>query len=327
MVLAVLLLSVVAAVLPPTLYLLLVRWLGRLEREPLSVILLLIAWGAIGGTTVGLATASFLENILGIFQPQAVMDLVEFALYVPAAEELAKGLALMALVATARVSHTTSGLIYGMAVGLGFAVTENIIYSLHVYQHSGLAGWYSNMVIRTLFSSTVHAICSGLLGFGMAWAKVRLPGHPRTITGIALGLTMAVALHGAWNGAMFIGQVTGELRFSAAAFMATPFLALVMLFATWRSLESEKRIITRELTEEASAGLLPATHIPILADAQRRRDRDWLPASVDRARYVEQASLLALRRRFEAPPEELESLRQRIRGLLAPMRGPQPPQR
>ena len=319
---AILLLSLLGAVLPTLSYLIGVRWLGRLEREPLPMLLLVVSWGAIGGTVGGLVGASLIEGAASaaFFNPRLLLDLVEFAAFVPAAEELAKGAVLIALAFTPRINHTTSGLIYGLAVGLGFAITENIIYSLHVFQTSGLSGWYVNMVVRTLFSSTVHAICSAMFGFCLGWAKIRIPGQPRYVFGSMAGFAMAFSLHGVWNALMFVGDETGDPFFSIAAFTSTPFLVSVLLFVTFLSLRAEGRIIHSELSVESAGGLLPAHHVPILASTLHpllKRRRGWLDSGVDKSRYVALTSLLALRRRAAAPEEELSHLREAIRETLA----------
>lgn len=309
--------SVFVAVLPATVYLIAVRWQGRLEREPLRLLLLMMAWGAIGGTTIGLVMAHFIEDVMMIYDPRlTALGLTDFALYVPLAEEVAKGIALIALASTPRISHTTSGLIYGMAVGLGFAITENIVYCLRVYQMTGWDAWVSTVCVRTLFSATVHSICSGILGFALGWSKIRVPGEQRIVLGIVLGLLMAVALHGNWNAAIFVSNITGNPLFSVTAFVSTPWLVLIMLVLTWRSLQAERRIILRELTEESSAGVIPASYVVHVASPQWRLQKDWLPAHVDATRYISLACELAIRRRIKAPESELNRLRAALKKTL-----------
>ncbi len=311
---AILSLSMFAAVMPCVTYLVAVRWLGRLEREPLRLILLVVAWGAIGGTFGGLITASAIEDAMAFFQPRLLLDMISYALYVPAAEEISKGIVLVALAATPRIGHMTSGLVYGLAVGLGFAITENMIYAIHVFQNSGLEGWYVNLVIRTLFTSTVHGICSAMFGFCLGWAKVRVPGQPRPLLGLLTGLSMAFSLHGLWNAVMFVGIETDNPMFSIVAFVSTPFLVLILLIVTHLSLRDEGQIIADELLAEAASGLIPAHHIPILASPLARRRRDWLDPGVDEARYAALADQLALRRR--AGDDQPDALRALIRATL-----------
>ena len=312
-------LSLLGAVVPPLIYLVGVRWLGRLEREPLHILLLVLSWGAIGGTVGGLVGSSVIGDTLGVvFDPRLMMDFVEFAVYVPAGEEIAKGIVLVALASTSRLSHTTSGLIYGFAVGLGFAITENIIYSLHVFQVSGISDWYSNMVVRTVFSSTVHGICSAMFGYCLGWAKTRIPGEPRYIFGSMVGLSMAFSLHGGWNALMFLGDEMGDPLFTITAFVSTPFLVLTLLAVTYHSLRAEGKILRLELTAESLEGVIPAEHIPVLCATLHplKRAPGWLKEGVEEARYVELACLLALRRNAQAPAEELELLRGQIKGVL-----------
>ncbi len=156
----VLLISVVAAIVPALTYLMIVRWLERLQREPLRVLLLVMAWGAIGGTALGITFARFVEGAAVLWRPVGVSDIAEYAVYVPLAEEMAKGLVLLWLATSPRLRTRANGLVYGVAVGLGFAITENLVYSIHVYNAVGVEGWYMTTVLRMFFASTIHAIAS-----------------------------------------------------------------------------------------------------------------------------------------------------------------------
>ncbi len=314
---AVLILSVLASVMPAMLYLLTVRWLGRLEREPLHVILLVMAWGAIGSTVVGLVTAGFIEDVMALYDPGlGAFGLTSFAFYVPLAEELAKAVVLIALATTHRLSHTTSGLVYGMAVGLGFAITENIVYGIHIFQSGGLEQWYVNTVVRTLFSATAHGVCSAMMGFALGWSQTRVPGQRRIVLGAVVGLSTAVLLHGMWNAAIFTGNATGNPFFSMATFLASPILLTMVSVLTWRSLRTERAILLRELTEESRHGLMPATHVRFLSAPRRERNAEDLARMIAPRRYVALAGRLALSRRLGRPEAELETVRTQIRALL-----------
>ena len=238
----VLLLSLLGAVLPAFVYLLAVRWLKRLRREPLRLLLLVMAWGAIGGTAVGFVGARWLNDVAVIFQPGRFLGLIDYALYVPLAEEAAKGAVLVALACTPRLTTRTNGLVFGMAVGLGFAITENLVYLIHIYDARGFGPWYVNLVIRTLFSSTVHGIASALFGLGIAWGKVRISGRRRHVVGTLAGLGCAVAVHGSWNAIHYLGQAMNDASLPTAAYIVTPFLVVLLLFVTWITLRSERNV-------------------------------------------------------------------------------------
>lgn len=236
----VLLASVIAAVVPAFCYLFAVRWLERLAREPLRVILLVMAWGAIGGTACGVIFARWMEGAAFLWQARQLDAFADYAIYVPLAEEVAKGLVLVWLAASPRLRTRANGLVYGMAVGLGFAITENLVYSIHVYQTGGLDSWYVNVVVRMLFASTVHAIASALFGLALAWGRLGVRGRPQRVLGVFVGLGISVAVHGAWNAIHFVGSATHDQALPTMAFLVTPLLVLLLLGVTWWVLRQER---------------------------------------------------------------------------------------
>lgn len=237
----VLIASMMAAVIPAFVYLFFVRWLERFSREPLRVLLLVMAWGAIGGTVCGVVFARWMEGAALLWQPGQLSSFAEYAVYVPLAEEVAKGLVLIWLASSPRLRTRANGLVYGMAVGLGFAITENLVYSIHVYKTGGFDSWYINVVIRMLFASTVHAIASSLFGLAMAWGRMRLAGKPRYVLGVLVALGISVAVHGSWNAIHFVGGATGDQALPTLAFLVTPLLVFLLLGITWWVLRLERR--------------------------------------------------------------------------------------
>ncbi len=238
----VLVLSVLAAVVPAFAYLLMVRWLERLRREPLRLILLVIAWGAIGGTACGVIFARWMEGAALLWRPGQLGTFAEYAVYVPLAEEVAKGLVLIWLAASPRLRTRANGLVYGVGVGLGFAITENLVYSIHVYKTGGLESWYINVVVRMLFASTVHAIASALFGLALAWGRIGVAGRPRRVLGVLVGLGMSVAVHGSWNAIHFVGSATGDQALPTMAFLVTPLLVVLLLGVTAWVLHRERAV-------------------------------------------------------------------------------------
>src|SRR2546422_2015844 len=108
--------------------LLLIRFLDLYEREPLSVVAVMTLWGGTGAVALGLAGREFISSHVHLL-PE-LHDVFRSALAAPAAEEIAKGLALVVGFArswwaadrfdTYRFDGVTDGIVYGAAVGLGF---------------------------------------------------------------------------------------------------------------------------------------------------------------------------------------------------------------
>jgi hypothetical protein len=178
----------------------------------------------------------------------------------------------------------TDGMVYGAAVGLGFAFTEDLFYLFNVAEGQGLGVGLSEYASRVdLFGvgQLGHAVYTGTFGAGLGLAtwsqswRGRL-GFP------FLGLVAAMLMHAVHNGlpafvlawryglenaaaAMSGGTVPGHLfaqmqataqtantasKVADYAFLAA-FVALAVLW-----LRHQRRVIRDELEEETRAGLL-----------------------------------------------------------------------
>ncbi len=90
-------------------------------------------------------------------------------------------------------STATDGIVYAVAVSLGFAVIENFVYTWH---RPDL------LLIRSLTAVPLHAIATGQLGFWLGLEKMREGGHALATFpkgGWMRGLASAVFVHGSYD--------------------------------------------------------------------------------------------------------------------------------
>src|SRR6266542_4864506 len=119
-----------AAVLPVPTYVFLVLQLDRYEHEPWLVLVAAFVWGAFVATFL----AVIFNDLLGLAATSALGDKLGNVLttgaIAPIVEESAKGSALLLLFVLVRheFDNTLDGIVYGSLVGIGFAMTENILY-------------------------------------------------------------------------------------------------------------------------------------------------------------------------------------------------------
>lgn len=297
----VLIVSVLAAVVPLVGYLTFIWWLDRYEREPIWLTVLTFLWGAIGGVIGALVFASMfqlgVEAALGHgHRAAALSDAIGAVVIAPVVEEATKGLILLFLLLSKHFDNATDGLIYGAATGLGFAMTENFLYFLTVYQQGGAEAWVSNIVVRTLFSAVVHCCASGSLGFFLGLSRYR-QGFFTKLVFLPMGYCAGMAIHAFWNGSMVLGGLSkGGGVFTLGAFVLIPVIALCLLAITQWSLHVEHKMIRRELEEEEQLGFIPRGHSAILPYYLKRRRKGWLQANVPHDQYVRVATLLAFRK-------------------------------
>jgi RsiW-degrading membrane proteinase PrsW (M82 family) len=302
--------SLVSAVVPILLYLWAVWTMDRYDREPVSLLLLHFAWGGGGAIVLAILFGLLTSDLLG------ASPFSETVFVAPVIEEITKGSFLLLTVRDRRFDNITDGVVYGMAIGLGFGMTENFLYFLSAVS---TGEWVYLVIVRTLFTAVMHAMATGLLGasFGLTkfgFRHARLPVR-------LLGLAVATGMHVFWNFSVSINS-------PQAAGLATLFILLsfvVILLIVQVALLAENRLLIRELGEESKAGIIPATHLQYLPYSRRRRLMGWLPSGIDRKEYVQVATRLAFRKaqaRFlegeerEQYVQEIAELRAAITALL-----------
>lgn len=179
----------------------------------------------IGGATVGVAVALFLEvaaagvilalvaDLFALIQdswdalvealaggdvasvvasPGFLLALVELAIIAPLAEEFAKPLAILPLIRHA--PEPRHAFLLGAAAGAGFAALENVLYT-----GFGVNVWGGIVVLRAL-GAAVHPLATGLVALG--WYEIFHPAgreHPwLSRFGLAAGV------HALWNGGIVL---------------------------------------------------------------------------------------------------------------------------
>ncbi len=240
------------AVVPMLVFLGIAHRLNRYQPAPVWLVLLHFAWGALGATTIASAINSFAENTLMFLAMNTGLAVFTTAVIVaPLSEEPAKAILFFFTTRLKQFHHGSDGVIYGVAVGFGFGMTENYLYFM---QAAASDEWLSLVVARTLFSAMLHAIATGIVGGIMGYSKFARgkvsPGW------MLLGLLPAIVLHGIWNFSAKVPSFNG-LGFLA---IASAFGILTTLFILFLYLE--RRVIKRELHEEIIRGGLPQSVLP-----------------------------------------------------------------
>lgn len=310
-------------------YLVFIWWMDRYKRQPLRLVLIAFAWGGLGATALGCGATMVVAVPVREWVAPALADLIVVVAAGPILEEMAKGLIFGALVWLSRLDNETDGLIYGAATGLGFAAVENVVYFTATFAAGPEVFWWT-VVIRTLFTSMMHAISTALLGYAVGYVQHR-ELWPRLWLLPFVGFALAAINHGMWNGLVFLSGsdfLSDQLATEALGLgLLFVFLMAVATFViTQLSLMREQKIIEEYLYDEAQRGTLPKEHAEIVPSWRRRRKKGWLPPEVPHRDYVEAATLLAFRRyqRDTATEayrkhyeEEVKTHRARVRRMLA----------
>jgi RsiW-degrading membrane proteinase PrsW (M82 family) len=340
------------AVLQATAFLLLVRFLDLYEREPLIALAVMALWGAVGATALAMLGNDFVDSTLS----RRVGKVFGAAISAPPVEEGAKGLALLAAFALSgwaarrfgvlEFEGVTDGIVYGAAIGIGFALAEDIWYMIGSLLEHGYAAGESVFLMRRDFFGPMmplHAISTAAFGAGLGlatWSRrwIARIGFP------ILGFIVAMLIHATRNGFPELVLVIRYGWGKTADFMAGPgvstelaqrmqttyddayhvlrwiqwgfLVAFFLVIVLW--VRYQKRVVRDELQSEVAEGTLT--------------EEEWrrMPEYLERSRFYWQLlrnhkfERWRLRRRIDNELADLAFLRWRIRNLGADSRWLEP---
>jgi len=306
----------------------LVWWLDRYDREPLHLVAAVFLWGASVAPTVSFTAVAAIDRFVQGSIPAESLGLIGISFFSPFVEETIKAIGvLLVVLLTDKFDNPTDGVVYGTAVGLGFAVTENFFFALGaIAESTGTGGILILVGGRTLLSAGVHALSGAAFGGFLGYA-VLSPKRRVRLGWSLVGLALAIALHSAWNTALlYVGPFSpdGSLRGWLAVL---PSLYVVYVVILTAFLHSEHRILKRELVEEVELRLAPAWVADVIPYYSRRVRGNWWPSRTERTVIARLLTRVAFRKHSlrRLPQDEaniasleLVKLRQRVRKILGP---------
>lgn len=285
--------SLLAAVIPMFMYLLLIWWLDRNDREPFWLVLINFFWGATGAIILGIIGSIIFQIPLNEFiraanidDPDKAANLSGAIVTAPLVEEFTKGMFLVMMSYNKRFDGVVDGIVYGGAIGLGFGMTENFMYFLS-YGTTPVS-WIMIVLIRTLFSAVMHCMSQATFGGFIGFAKFK-PFFYKLFL-IPAGFGLAVFLHFMWN-------LTVSFQDTTLLGFVFLILYLFILFGIFQlAIYMEGKSIRKELEEESAGGVIPAEHMNFLPFVSRRYKAGWCPVGINQKDYVKTATTLAIRK-------------------------------
>jgi len=285
------------------------------EREPMSLVLGALAWGAVAATVLsGIANEGWGLVVARVGGPVFAAEWTA-ALTAPFVEETLKlsGVVLIYLIARDEMDDMMDGFVYGAMVGLGFALVEDVFYFIAIFGGTPggvLAGFYVRVVSSGLYG---HVLYTGLSGMGVAYFVSRRGEVPfgRRLA-VAIGLFVAaVAGHFLWNSPLLdffpgsVDDVGDWLRIPLAAFVKGAPLLLVVVVLVRLSRRRERMWLEVALRSEVDSPALSEEELRVLLDpsARRRSRREMRARAGDAAERLlkrlqkEQVNLAMVRTR------------------------------
>jgi RsiW-degrading membrane proteinase PrsW (M82 family) len=307
---------------------LLIYVLDLYEREPLSLVIGSLLWGAIAATTLaGIANEGWGDVIARVGTP-AFASRWTAALTAPWVEEILKaaGVVLITLIAPRAIDDDMDGFVYGAMCGLGFAVVEDVVYFMGVFGGRP-SGVLSGFVIRVLASGLYgHVLFTALTGMAVAHLATRREGESDAHRYAVAAALAAVSIggHFLWNSPLLDlvprGAWTGPdwiLGPLAATLKVIPLFVFIGL-ALFLARRRERRWLGDALAEEVDAPGISREELSVLQDpvrrraarAEMRRRAGGKAAALLRRLHREQVNLAMVRARSETD-DDPELLRQR----------------
>lgn len=198
-------LVLVLGVLPP-LVAAIGAWLACGTTRPAPALLfgafVLGAMSALAASTIVLRPiAALLEVHIGGEAGRLLM----IALIAPVLEEAVKvGLAASLLATQREGAFTALGIVLALAVGLGFAASENHRFFASAFWRMDSEGYRTFVLNRTFLTAPMHGVACVLGVAPLAFALRRGWGAFRLVAVAVVGFVAAVGYHAAWNALMLV---------------------------------------------------------------------------------------------------------------------------
>ena len=243
-------------------YFLIIRGSDRYEPEPLWLLSVAFFWGAVVSTLTALVFNEVGEGAirasLGAGQA-ALVDASTASFVAPFVEESSKGFGLLVLWAVSslwvrEIDGALDGAIYGGVIGLGFTLTEDVLYISSAGSQHGGDAFFQVFILRTVMAGLGHASFTAMTGLGIGIAAESASGMIKLIAPIG-GWCAAVGLHFVHNylvtflydgGSGFVLKILLFWTFNALFFMVILSLAI-----------RDRAIVLKGLVDEAGRSLHP----------------------------------------------------------------------
>jgi RsiW-degrading membrane proteinase PrsW (M82 family) len=247
------LLGLITATIPVPVYLMLVLWIDRYESEPFWMLATAFLWGAL----VTPFFAFLLNTTFGVIAAMLAGDpnageVFSTVISAPIVEEVTKAIILVIFIIWCRdeFDGVIDGIVYASLVGLGFAMTENVMYYGKAAME-GSAMLRLTVILRGALAPFSHPLFTSLTGIGLGLARQSRNVAVKIFLPV-LGLFSAIVMHAIWNSSAAFG--------GGAAWLLTYLIVMVPAFAIMiviiiLALRREGQVVREFLLHDLERGL------------------------------------------------------------------------
>src|SRR5258706_1312631 len=268
-----LVIGLVCATLPVPVYVMLLLWIDRYESEPLWMLATAFFWGALVAVFIAFIFNTSIEIMAAVAtHNQQIGETVGAVISAPIVEESAKALILVILFLwkSDEFDGIIDGIVYAGMVGLGFAMTEKVLYYGRALQH-GTDALRFVFILRGMAAPFSHPLFTSMTGIGLGWSRQSNNGFIKVVAPV-LGFMLAVLMHATWNGSATYG---GEYGFFAVYFGIMGPALIVTLMVIFFSLRREGRIVRQFLYSDYQKGFFEQKEYEQLCSIRGRMGMFW----------------------------------------------------
>jgi RsiW-degrading membrane proteinase PrsW (M82 family) len=243
--------SLVAAAVLPVILITLTWYADIVDREPFRFIFGMFMWGVLAAFIAFFANGAilFLFGKSAGALPLVLTSVIGSMIISPVVEEIIKAFGLSVISLHHEFDDALDGLLYGFAIGVGFAMMENWFYFIARVDPImvGIDAWVSVILYRSLFNTIAHGCFTGLAGVLLGTLKSRDVFKQYYHIALLPGIFIAILLHIAFNFTAYLDIVslsdfrTILVSFNPALVMAVAFaFVIVYSAAVWDSRTKKK---------------------------------------------------------------------------------------
>lgn len=244
-------------------YGLIIKAVDQYEPEPWWLLMMCFFWGALGATFISLILNTIgggvIASAMGVrtAEDARLASGATASFLAPFVEESAKGCFLLVLWAASafwlrELDGALDGAIYGGVIGLGFTLTEDVLYIMRATSEGGLAAFGLLFFIRTILGGLGHATFTAMTGLGVGIAAESRSIPVKVIAPVG-GWVAAMGLHFLHNFLVSFFGCAGVLSKFAVFFTFDAAFIVLLIVLGYR----DRSIVIRNLVDEVGVMLHP----------------------------------------------------------------------
>jgi RsiW-degrading membrane proteinase PrsW (M82 family) len=219
-----------SAIFMPVIYLVAAWLLKYYHRQPFRFMVSMFLWGVMAALAALLANMSC-TLLLGTVLGRGIAYVLVAVMVAPIIEETSKGTGVLLISGRREFRGMLNGILYGFAIGMGFAFIENWLYfavNASPVASGGVVEWAYTILYRSFIDSLGHGCFTGITGGFVGYFKSRQLVENFAFDGFRRGLPIAIAMHSTFNAIDILSSYV-PVAFGVPLPLFDPLLTLIIV--------------------------------------------------------------------------------------------------